>query len=846
MRECAGTCVLVNRAIAYIIAAIRVPPRFVSASSIHKLKQARERLQNGDVAGARFLCEQILQRAPRNPDALCLLGVSRLMSGQPADAVPLLEKTLAAAPRHGIALEHLGLARLLLGQFAEAEQVLRRAAALPGAPASLFMRLGVSLVQQGKHGEAIAEINRALALAPDDVDAHLNLAQALAGAGQHAAACEHLETVLRLSPAHADAMFNLGVIDLGRDDLGGAEKWFARVLEQAPRYADAYVNLGIVRQKQDRLEDAANCFCRALELNPALASAGNNLAHTLVLQGRFEEAREQYLATLRHAPGFVEAHEGLASTCLALGRLKEAIAHLQETVRLDPGNRGAWTALADALFQSAQLQEAESAAKHANALDPDAAAPYSVLAQIHIVRGELDRVVAVLEPGFQRTGAGALLGMLTHQLHRLCDWEKWGMAWREMARRLDDGAELGSPFWLLHEATTAAQQLGYTRRWAESRFGTAAPHARQLPPSRPADRRLRIGYLSSDFHEHAAAYLIAEVLELHDREGFEIFAYSYGPEDHSPMRARLRAACEHFVDIAWDPDDIALRRLAGDALDILVDLKGYTVGSRTSLLARRPCSIQVNWLGYPGTMGAPFIDYLIADSFIVPEGQECAYAERVVRLPHCYQPNDRKRPAVEPSTREEYGLPAESFVFCCFNQAVKITPEIFGCWMNLLDRIPGSVLWLAEDNQWATANLKHAAQMRGITPERVVFTSRMPFARHLARYRVADLALDTYPYTSHTTASDALWSGCPLVGLCGETFAARVSGSILTNCGLPDLVTYSLQDYENLAYRLAADPALLDGVRSRIAAAKSNAPLFGSRSFTRDLERLYRNLVEGA
>jgi predicted O-linked N-acetylglucosamine transferase (SPINDLY family) len=276
-----------------------------------------------------------------------------------------------------------------------------------------------------------------------------------------------------------------------------------------------------------------------------------------------------------------------------------------------------------------------------------------------------------------------------------------------------------------------------------------------------------------------------------------------------------------------------------DQLDVLVDLKGYTVGHRLAVMARRPCAIQATWLGYPATTGASFIDYAIADSYIVPPGAEAYYSERVLRMPHCYQANDRKRPVGEPRTRAAYGLPEEGFVFCCFNQAVKITPAVFERWMSLLRRIDGSVLWLAEDNRWATANLAGAARAKGVGSERIIFTPRMNYADHLARYRVADLSLDTFPYTSHTTASDSLWVGCPLVAVCGDTFAARVSASIVTSCELPELVTTSLDEYESLALRLATDRAYLDDVRSRLVSARDSAPLFDSRAFTRDLENLY-------
>jgi predicted O-linked N-acetylglucosamine transferase (SPINDLY family) len=428
-------------------------------------------------------------------------------------------------------------------------------------------------------------------------------------------------------------------------------------------------------------------------------------------------------------------------------------------------------------------------------------------------------------------------------LRRACDWEKWRGAWQTLSAALPDTGEVVTPFSLLCEPLTPDQQLSHARRW--SRQFNVMGDSRGDPPARHAQRaRIRIGYFSSDFYLHATAYLLAEVLELHDRSQFEVFAFSYGPEDNSPMRARLRAACEHFTDIARDPDDVAAQHIREAQLDILIDLKGYTMGARPAILARRPCALQVSWLGYPGTMGADFIDCVIADPFIVPAEHERFYAERVLRLPHCYQPNDRKREIAKPLARADYGLPDDAFVFCCFNQSYKITPEIFACWMRLLKQVPDSVLWLLADNRWASENLRRAAQAHGIAAERVVFGPKLPLAQHLARYAAADLALDTLPYGSHTTASDALWGGCPLVALCGETFAARVSGSILTAFDLPELVTYKIEDYERLALQIATDEPLRSALRAKLELNKLRAPLFDSAAFTRDLEQLYREIIE--
>jgi protein O-GlcNAc transferase len=781
----------------------------VPAASAHKLKQARERLQRGDVAGARSLCEQILQSAPRNPEALCLLGMSYLTSGRPEEAVALFERSIAVDSRHGMALEHLGLAHLMLGRFADAERVLRQAATLPGAPPSVAMRLGVALLNQQQHAEAIGFLKQALNRDPESADSRLNLGQALAQSGEAAAAREQFEAVLRLEPARVDAAFNLGVLALQEDQLDPARQWFERVLERVPHYADAMASLGIVLQRQ----------------------------------GKLAEARERFLAALRAAPGLPAAHEGMAFTCLALGRTSEAIEHLQALLKAYGTHRAGLAALAETLFELGQLDEAAATAGRLCELHKADPAGYATLANVHIVRGELDRAIATLEIGYTATNNGHLLGMLVYQLRHTCEWEKWQAAWDRLVPELEHTVALGSPFWLLCEPVSPHQLLEYTKRWAAARFrSVTASHT--TVAAAPRHPRIRIGYLSSDFQEHAVGYLIVEALELHNRERFEVFVYSHGPDDKGTIRPRIQAACEHFVDIARDADDTAAERIRSDELDILIDLKGYTAGDRLQIMARRPCELQLTWLGYPGTTGASFIDYLIADPFIVPPELESAYSERILRMPHSYQPNDRNRIVGASLTRPEYGLPDDAFVFCCFNQTYKITPDIFELWMRLLDRVPNSLLWLMDSNVWARKALLARAEQRGIHG-RVVFAPKKPNAEHLARYRAADLALDTFPYTSHTTLSDALWLGCPTVALCGETFAARVSGSLLSSAGLSDLVTYGFAEYERLAHRLATDRGALQAARERIAQARDGgSALFDTLAFTRALEKLYLQLLD--
>lgn len=815
----------------------------MSASLNHKLRNARHLLQNGNAPAALALCSEVLGQAPRNPEALTMMGIAALMSGASREAEQHLRGALAGNPHSGEVLEYLGLALLNLDNFVEAGKVLARATATPGAPASAWMRHGLAVLNQGRAREAVALLERAVALSPLEPDCHINLGKALALSGDPVGAATCFGKVLELAPGHPDALFNLGVLEMEAKRPAAAAQWFDRVLGVSPQHPDALINLGVIAEENNDPRRAMELFRKAVAASPANGYALAKFGNALARAGQHALAYRQLHAAVQARPGFIEALEGLAHTCTALGRFKEATTHFEEALRLEPDNPVIATALAGAQLQLGNLDAARRHAEQAIHVDPKRPEPYQILADVFLFRKAPTEAIATLEQGYALTGDSALLGILGAELRRTCQWDKWSRIWPEIQSRLDGKNTLGGPFALLAQPTTAEQQLAYAKRWASGFPVSTRASPRAQNPVRDG-QRYRIGYLSSDFHKHATAYLIAELLELHDRSTFEIFAYSYGPEDHSPMRERLRSACEHFIDIAWDPDDVAAQRIHDDRLDILVDLKGYTMGSRIALLAARPCAVQVNWLGFPGTMGADFIDYIIADPVIIPRDMEAFYSERVVRLPHTYQPNDRRRAVANARSRIEYGLPENAFVFCCFNQTFKISPEIFACWMRILQQFETAVLWLLEDNPIATRNLRAAAIAQNIAPERLVIAPRLPLSLHLARYRVADLALDTFPYTSHTTASDALWCGCPLVALCGTTFAARVSGSILTACGLPDLVTYSLPQYEQKALELARSPQALQAVRTRVAAARSGAPLFDTTLFTRDLETLLLELVQ--
>ena len=813
----------------------------MSALLHNKLRAARGHLQSGAAMAAIAACDAVLAKAPRNPEALSLRGIARLMTGATAEAAADLRQATAAAPDDGMTLEYLGQALLQLGLAAEAESVLRRATALPGAPPSVAMRLGLTLLQQGRATEALLPLQRAVAAMPAEAAFRLALGQAQAACGDRTAAARSFETVLQQQPGHVDALFNLGVLALEAGDDARADERFAAVLARHPDHTDALVNRAILHQRGERFAEAAQLLHRALARMPGHPHAHANLGSLRLREGDTAAARRHFAAALAQLPALPAALEGLGAVARAEGRHGEAVQYLRQLVAADPAAAAGWSALADSLLQTGDLASAQSAADRAATLDPQQVWAWSLRAQLCLLRGELAAGVDLLEAGHQATGSTALLGMLTQHARHLCDWPRWAHAWSLLKPRLLAGEEAGTPFALLCEDLDAVQIGDYTRRWASRRFPSPAPNIPAIPFD--GQRRLRVGYLSSDFQEHPAAYLITELLELHDRERFEIHAYSYGPRDEGAMRQRIVAAVDRFTDIAWIGDDEAASRIRDDGIDILVDLKGYTVGDRLGIMARRPSPVQMTWLGYPGTTGTGFIDYLIADAVIVPAGEAHGCSEQILRLPHCYQPIDRQRSVAEPRSRADYGLPQQGVVIACFNQTFKIRPEVFAVWMRVLQVVPDSVLWLVDDNRWSTANLRAVARAAGIGEDRLVFAPRLPLAEHLARYRVADFAIDTCPYTSHTTASDALWCGCPLVALRGETFASLVSASILAAAGLPELITSDLHEYEARILELARTPALRQTLGRQLADARTTAPLFDTPALTRALETLYRDAL---
>ncbi|MDF9393188.1 MULTISPECIES: UDP-N-acetylglucosamine-peptide N-acetylglucosaminyltransferase [Methylococcus] len=427
----------------------------------------------------------------------------------------------------------------------------------------------------------------------------------------------------------------------------------------------------------------------------------------------------------------------------------------------------------------------------------------------------------------------------------MCEWDRldeWRAKMRDVITRKEAGRV--SPFHLLSmPGMGASEQRSCADLWMQDRIASSRMQRSHLDFAfSPKDKaKIRIGYLSCDFHDHATSLLLVELFECHERDRFEVFAYSYGPDDGKNMRGRLKKCFDRFLDIQELSDVEAAKQIYEGQIDILVDLKGYTSNSRTMILTFRPAPIQVNYLGYPGTLGGNFCDYIITDRFLTPLASAADYSEAFAYLPDTYQPHGRRCPIGTRPTRSDAGLAEQGFVFCCFNQAYKITPEIFDVWCKLLTNVPGSMLWLLKNNK-AEGNLRNEACKRGVAPDSLIFAEEKPQSEHLGRLALADLVLDTFPYNAHTTASDALWAGVPLVTCAGATFPSRVAGSLLQAIGLPELIATDIDGYYDLVFDLASSPERLSQIKAKLDANRLTTALFDIDTYTKNIEKLYATM----
>lgn len=784
------------------------------------LSAALAQQQAGRLQDAESLYRKILERDDRQADAWHLLGTIAHQIGDFAVAIDLIGHAIELDSRNANFHCNLGNALLASGRIDEAEQSYRRALDRKHDFALARFNLSSLLAQTGRVDEAIAGYERAIKLKPDFVEAHYNLALLFQGQHRWDAASSEYQRTLQLRSDHADAWNNLGLVLKQLGSIANAIECHRNAIKFKPGSAEAFNNLGVAYREQREVNRALECYTQALSLKPDYAAAFNNLGNLLQSMGRPSDAVACLKRAIELQPSFAEAYTNLGAALQDLRRLNEAADCLRAALTLNPEDAAALQSLGDVVRDGGDTAEAITCYRRSLELNPDCL---------------------------------SALGQLIHQLQHQCAWDELealtGRAIRAVENPSPNSTDSPlSPFAFLAMpvATSSKQQQDCASRWAAYSTRTAVKVANpwwlhSASAASVSDQRIRVGYLSADFRTHPVAELIVELFESHDRSQFAVTGYSYGPNDGSAIRQRIERAFERFVDLRDLPLAESIQRIVDDRIEILVDLTGFTQHARTEILASCPAPIQVNYLGYPGTMGADFVDYIMVDQFIVPSDRQPFYNEKLVHLPGCYQVNDTQR-VISPDvpTRSEVGLPEEGFVFCSFNSNYKITPEIFDVWMRLLQRTPSSVLWLLESNRQAPANLRREAERRGIAPERLVFAPRRPLTDHLARHQLADLFLDTFPVNAHTTASDALWAGLPVLTLSGETFVSRVAGSLLHSLGLPELITYSLGEYENRAFELAHDRQVLASLRQRLQANRLSSSVFDIQRAARGIEQAYR------
>jgi len=619
-----------------------------------------------------------------------------------------------------------------------------------------------------------------------------------------------LKRVLQVDPKNLLALNVLGFIRASEANYMEAADLLKRAARISPN--DASIQFNLAKALQDNGADLESLphHQKAITLQPNNAGAFINYGITLHRLGMHNQALAIYAAGLKISESSPEIFLNTAITFSALRRYDEALTNYDKALSLAPCDCEIWVNKGHTLYELKRYDETIFHYDKALSLKP-----------------EIDWIS----------------GDLLHIKMKICVWEGLAESLINISKKVIANEKVVNPFPLIALNDDSLLHKKSSEIYAQDRYPLNSTLGKIH--KRPKNKKIRIGYFSADFHNHATGYLMAELFELHNKTQFELIGFSFGPITNDEISQRLQKSFDQFIEVGNKSDKEIAQLSRKLNIDISVDLKGFTGGSRTGIFSYRAAPIQVNYLGYPGTMGIDYIDYIIADKTLIPLESQSSYTEKVVYMPNSYQVNDRRRLISDRQfTKQELGLPEDGFVFCCFNNNFKILPATFASWMRILRAVEGSVLWLFKDNSWVVENLKKEASNHGIDGGRLVFADHMPLSEHLARYRQADLFLDTLPYNAHTTSSDALWAGIPVLTLMGESFASRVAASLLNAMGLPELITNTQEDYEALALELATHPHKLADIKLKLAKSRLTTPLFDTPLFTKNLESAYIKMYE--
>jgi predicted O-linked N-acetylglucosamine transferase (SPINDLY family) len=668
---------------------------------------------------------------------------------------------------------------------------------------------GLIAAQSDQLNVATQLITKAILVNSSNSAAYCNLGNVFLNLGGYEQAIENYTKALTLKSNYEEALYSRGLAYQRLSQLYQAETDYKSALSVNPKHIGTLTNLGNVFQLQKRYDEAIFIYGKAIDLNLPFAEPFNNRGNLYHEQRRFEEALADFDKALAINPNYPEALSNRANSFFYLKQYDKALEGYAKAIVLKPN-------YAEALHNRGNL--------------------YRELKLYELAMADYDLALTI-KPDYEY-----LKGVHFATKMNICDWSNLEDEWKAVCEDIERSKKTIAPFMVIPISDSADLQRRVAELWVNDKHPTQPMPI--FKSKYQEDQKIRVGYFSADFHEHATMYLMAQLFELHDKSCFETIGFSFGPDKQDSMRARAVAALDQFHDVR-DRTDNEIAQFSRDlGVDIAVDLKGFTIDSRSGIFSYRAAPIQINYLGYPGTMGTKFIDYIIADREVIPEQLRHLYSEEIVYLPGCYQVNDRKREISQRIfTREEVGLPNEGFVFCCFNANYKITPTTFNVWMRILKSTPGSVLWLYQDSEISAENLHKEAEIRGVERSRLIFAKKMTLADHLARHRLADLFLDTLPCNAHTTTSDALWTGLPVLTCAGQTFASRVAASLLHAVGMPELVTNNHAEYESLAIRLGANPMQLSALKEKLNTRRLISTLFDTNKFVENLEALYKDLI---
>lgn len=718
-----------------------------------------------------------------------------------------------------------------------------------------LVRSGVARCSKGEFAKGVELLEKALHLHPENGTAWYNLGGARLVTGNLEKAKEAFEKTLSIYPEHEPARMQKGIVELRLSLLDDAEKTFSALVEQNPQNPDAWYHLGDIFARKEDPKEAVRAFQKTLELHPEHDRAKYNLGVSLTLCFRFEEAKSVFAEILEHDPDHHEAAIAIAVAAQKMGNLEEAIQIAEKHLEKHPDHIRLRHHLGNFFYAKKAYQKAEINYRMVLRDSPMEVETIENLGLALRSMGQTEEAIVMLEKA--RRAAPSRVSVYNNLFPLLRQICSWGEA-REMeddldritATRMENGLPMGEdPFVSMmrhpHPPRNHAVAVSYSQEFVnrlgirENPFSYEHLLKQGAVPKDDYPRLIRLGYVSGDFRNHPVTHLIAGVMEAHDRTRFSVYCYSYGKDDRSVFRRHIQNACDRFTDISGYTDMDAAQRIHGDQVDILVDLTGYTTGNRVGITASGPAPVQVSYLGFPGTMGASFYDYIISDKIVIPDHHIPFYQENPLRLPDCFQSAMHLGISEKPITRKMAGLPENAFVFCCFNQFYKIDKTLFSLWMDILKSCPDAVLWLVNQPEPGVKNLKNEAIDQGVNPKQLVFSPLVPIEEHLKRIRLADLFLDTRLYNGGATTSNTLWAGVPVLTVSGGHFASRMSESLLRAIGLPEMVADNLDSYRQLALELAKNPEKLAHIRNRLAANKTTHPLFRTKNFVRSLEKGY-------